>query len=201
MVYYFTRKKRNKKCKKKHDSCKNRCRSPCRLNNKKYKNLHKQCLGRAKGIGMMHKKNNIRVLLDLPEINDLIPELGVNVEDSGGNIKTRITKYNYIIQLTYSKKTSQLDIRNIIQYCLQRSKEFGFLNGREYTTKLNKIITNNKLHSKTKNNVLIYLTTTDIDGTNKYNNVEHIKKGVITELRQCIKNTKYKLKNIVIHNK
>lgn len=193
MVYYFTRKKRNKKCKKKHDSCKNRCRSPCRLN--------KQCLGKAKGIGMMHKKNNIRVLLDLPEINDLIPELGVNVEDSGGNIKTRITKYNYIIQLTYSKKTSQLDIRNIIQYCLQRGKEFGFLNGREYTTKLNKIITNNKHHSKTKNNVLIYLTTTDIDGTNKYNNVEHIKKGVITELRQCIKNTKYKLKNIVIHNK
>ncbi len=199
MVYYFTRKKRNKKCKKKHDSCKNRCRSPCRLNNKKYKNLHKQCLGKAKE--MMHKKNNIRVLLDLPEINDLIPELGVNVEDSGGNIKTRITKYNYIIQLTYSKKTSQLDIRNIIQYCLQRGKEFGFLNGREYTTKLNKIITNNKHYSKTKNNVLIYLTTTDIDGTNKYNNVEHIKKGVITELRQCIKNTKYKLKNIVIHNK
>ena len=131
----------------------------------------------------------------------MIPELGVNVEDSGGNIKTRITKYNYIIQLTYSKKTSQLDIRNIIQYCLQRGKEFGFLNGREYTTKLNKIITNNKHYSKTKNNVLIYLTTTDIDGTNKYNNVEHIKKGVITELRQCIKNTKYKLKNIVIHNK
>ena len=201
MVYYFTRKKRNKKCKKKHDSCKNRCRSPCRLTKKKNIHLNKQYLGKAKGIGMMHEKNDIKVLLDLPEINDLIPELGVNVEDSGGNIKTRITKYNYIIQLTYSKKTSQLDIRNIIQYCLQRGKEFGFLNGREYTTKLNKIITNNKHYSKTKNNVLIYLTTTDIDGTNKYNNVEHIKKGVITELRQCIKNTKYKLKNIVIHNK
>ena len=201
MVYYFTRKKQNKKCKKKRDSCKNKCRSPCRLTKKKNIYLNKQGFGKAKGIGMMNEKNDIRVLLDLPEINDLIPELGVNVEDSGGNIKTRITKYNYIIQLTYSKKTSQLDIRNIIQYCLQRGKEFGFLNGREYTTKLNKIITNNKHYSKTKNNVLIYLTTTDIDGTNKYNNVEHIKKGVITELRQCIKNTKYKLKNIVIHNK
>tara|TARA_Y100000816_G_C25904677_1_gene471886 strand:- start:133 stop:738 length:606 start_codon:yes stop_codon:yes gene_type:complete len=201
MVYYFTRKKRNKKCKKKHDSCKNRCRSPCRLNNKKYKNLHKKCLGKAKGIGMMHKKNNIRVLLDLPEINDLIPELGVNVEDSGDNIKTKTTKYNYIIQLTYSKKTSQLDIRNIIQYCLQRGKEFGFLNGREYTTKLNKIITNTKHYSKTKNNVFIYLTTIHRDSNDKYNNIEQIKKSVISELRQCIKNTKYKLKNIVIHNK
>ena len=85
-----------------------------------------------------------------------------------------------------------MDIRNIIKYCLNHGKDIGFLNGREYTTKLNKIISNNKHHSKTKNNVFIYLTTTDIDGNDKYNNIEYIKRNVESELRKCIKKTKYK---------
>ena len=224
MVYYFTRKKRNKKCKKKHNSCKNRCRSRCRLIKKKNINLNNQGLG--KGI-IKITHNGINKLLDLSKLNKLSDEekkikqetlqealrldnlamdkvkseLGVSVEEEGGDIKRKTTKYNYIINLTYSKNIDKFFILDVIQYCLQHGKEFGYLNGREYKTKLNKILFNNKYHSKTKNNVFIYLTTIHRDSNDKYNNIEQIKKSVISELRQCIKNTKYKLKNIVIHNK